>query len=109
MQAEDSSSPTAAPPRALPGTRSAYAADQPGSGPPLAHSHRERSAGPLPDTRHTRPPGTPAPGLTWGFEWQVLGSNQRRLSRRFYSEPTRPMGIPTDLRILHSAPRENRV
>jgi hypothetical protein len=29
-------------------------------------------------------------GLTWGFGWQVLGSNQRRLSRRFYSEP-----IPT--------------
>ena len=23
-------------------------------------------------------------GLTWGFGWQVLGSNQRRLSRRFY-------------------------
>jgi hypothetical protein len=32
-------------------------------------------------------PGTPAPGLTWGFGWQVLGSNQRRLSRRSYSEP----------------------
>ena len=34
--------------------------------------------------------GTPGPGLTWGFMWQVLGSNQRRLSRRFYSQP-----IPT--------------
>jgi hypothetical protein len=70
--------------------RSAYAADQPGSGPPLAHSNRERSAGPLPDTYQTRHPGTPEAGLTWGFVWQVLGSNQRRLSRRFYSEP-----IPT--------------
>ena len=50
----------------------------------LAHSNRERSAEPLPDTHQTRHPGTPAPGLTWGFMWQVLGSNQRRLSRRFY-------------------------
>jgi hypothetical protein len=52
--------------------------------PDLAHSNRERSTEPLPDTHQTRPPGTPAPGLTWGFVWQVLGSNQRRLSRRFY-------------------------
>ena len=43
------------------------AADQARSGPPLAHRHRQRSAGPLPDTHQTRPPGTPAPGLTWGF------------------------------------------
>jgi hypothetical protein len=64
--------------------RSTYAADQPGSGPPLAHSNRERSTGPLPDTCQTRHPGTPEAGLTWGFVWQVLGSNQRRLSRRFY-------------------------
>ena len=67
--------------------RSTYAADQPRSGPPLAHSNRERSTGPLPDTYQTRHPGTPEAGLTWGFVWQVLGSNQRRLSRRFYSEP----------------------
>ena len=62
-------------------------ADQTRSGPPLAHNHRERSAEPLPDTPQTRHPGTPGPGLTWGFEWQVLGSNQRRLSRRFYRPP----------------------
>ena len=76
-----------APRRALPGTRSPYAADQARSGPQLAHSNRERSTEPLPDTHQTRHPGTPAPGLTWGFEWQVLGSNQRRLSRRFYRPP----------------------
>ena len=75
------------PGRAIPGTRSPQAADQPRSGPQLAHRHRQRSAEPLPDTHQTRHQGTPAPGLTWGFEWQVLGSNQRRLSRRFYSEP----------------------
>ena len=58
-----------------------------------------------PDLAHTGPqqPGTvcrTAPGHAsdpasrntgtgsdLGFEWQVLGSNQRRLSRRFYSEP----------------------
>jgi hypothetical protein len=29
--------------------------------------------------------------LTWGFSWwQVLGSNQRRLSRRFYRYPLTP-------------------
>jgi hypothetical protein len=32
--------------------------------PPLAHTNRERSAEPLPDTHQTRHPGTPAPGLT---------------------------------------------
>jgi hypothetical protein len=27
--------------------------------------------------------------LSWGFPWwQVLGSNQRRLSRRFYRQPS---------------------
>jgi hypothetical protein len=78
------------PGRAIPGTRSPQAADQARSGPRLAHSHRERSAEPLPDTHQTRYPGTPEPGLTWGFEWQVLGSNQRRLSRGFYRElPTK--------------------
>jgi len=73
---------------ATPGTGSARAADLPGSGPPLAHTSRERSAGPPPGTPQARPPGTPAPGLTWGFVWQVLGSNQRRLSRRFYRQPS---------------------
>ena len=63
------------------------AADQARSGPQLAHRKRERSAEPLPDTHQTRHPGKPPPGLSWGFEGQVLGSNQRRLSRRFYSEP----------------------
>ncbi len=30
-------------------------------------------------------------GLTWGFVWQVMDSNHRRLSRRFYRErPARP-------------------
>jgi len=52
---------------------------KPLTSPNLAHSNRERSAEPPPDTHQTRQPGTPAPGLTWGFEWQVLGSNQRRL------------------------------
>ena len=33
-------------------------------------------------------------GFKW---WQVLGSNQRRLSRRFYSEPIPAIGIATDL------------
>jgi hypothetical protein len=31
------------------------------------------------------PPASPA--LTWAFKWQVMGSNHRRLSRRFYREP----------------------
>jgi hypothetical protein len=48
---------------------------RPDLGPQLAHSNRERSPEPLPDTHRTRHPGTPAPGLTWGFGWQVLGSN----------------------------------
>ena len=74
----------------IPGAPVPQAADQARSGPPLAYSNRERSTEPLPDTHQARHPGTPAPGLTWGFGWQVLGSNQRRLSRRFYSEP-----IPT--------------
>jgi hypothetical protein len=39
--------------------------------------------------------------------WQVLGSNQRRLSRRFSERRSPPIGIPTDLRILHSSPRQN--
>ena len=72
------------PGRAAPGTRSAQAADQARSGPQLAHRDRERSAEPLPNTPQTRHPAAPARGLTWGFVWQVLGSNQRRLSRRFY-------------------------
>ena len=53
-----------------PGSRSSHpaqAAGLRGSGPQLAHSHRERSAGPLPDTPQGRPPGTPGPGLTWGL------------------------------------------
>jgi hypothetical protein len=48
--------------------------------PDLAHGHRQRSPGPLPDTQKTGPQGTSAPGLTWGFTWQVQGSNLRRLS-----------------------------
>jgi len=52
------------PRRAALGTRPAHPADQARSGPPLAHSHRERSAEPLPDTHQARLPGTPAPGLT---------------------------------------------
>jgi hypothetical protein len=55
------------PGRAILGTHPAHPADQARSGPPLAHSNRERSAEPLPDTHQTRQPGTPAPGLTWGF------------------------------------------
>jgi hypothetical protein len=70
------------PGRAVLGARSAQAADQDRSGPQLAHRHRERSAEPLPDTLQARHPGLPAPDLTWGFVWQVLGSNQRRLSRQ---------------------------
>jgi len=53
-------------------------------------------------------PGTPAPGLTWGFEWKVLGSNQRRLSRRFYSEPIPTHRIATDLPFPYFPPREYR-
>jgi hypothetical protein len=30
--------------------------------------------------------------------WQVLGSNQRRLSRRFYREPPPGIGIGSELR-----------
>ena len=89
-----------------PGRPVPQAADQARSGPQLAHSHRERSAEPLPDTHQTRHPGTPAPGLTWGFEWQVLGSNQRRLSRRFYRTAAfLPIGMATDLPIspFHAA------
>jgi hypothetical protein len=67
-----------------PGAPVPQAADQGRSGPQLAHRNRERSAEPLPDTHQTRQPGISALGLTWGFGWQVLGSNQRRLSRRFY-------------------------
>jgi hypothetical protein len=36
-------------------------------------------------------------------------SNQRRLSRRFTVSPSQPIGMPTDLRILRSTPRGNRV
>ena len=68
-----------------PSPNAPQAADQAGSGPPLAHKHRERSGGPLPDTQQARHPATPGPGLTWGFTWQVVDSNHRRRSRRFYS------------------------
>src|ERR1700734_2997064 len=84
MQPKETGSTDHGPGQPTPGASVPQAADQPRSGPQLAHSNRERSTEPLPDTHQTRPPGTPAPGLTWGFEWQVLGSNQRRLSRRFY-------------------------
>src|SRR5262249_26853882 len=41
----------------------------------------ERSA----DRSLTKAPPGPTATLTWDFtQWQVLGSNQRRLSRRFY-------------------------
>ncbi len=48
--------------------------------------------------------------LNWGYMWwQVLGSNQRRLSRRFYRPFIPTLGIAADLRIPHSPWRENRV
>ncbi len=47
------------PGRAILGTRSPYAADQARSGLQLAHSNRERSTEPLPDTPQARQPGTP--------------------------------------------------
>ena len=60
----------------------------------LRASNRERSTKPPPDMHQTRQPGTPAPGLTWGFTWQVQGSNLRRLSRRFYRPPIRRVKAP---------------
>jgi hypothetical protein len=56
-------------------------------------NHRQRRSAPqggrlpqtAPSTHETRPTGL---GLTCEFSrWQVLGSNQRRLSRRFYRPP----------------------
>jgi hypothetical protein len=46
---------------------------QPGSGPRRAHNDQERYPEPL--ALRTK---------SWENAWQVLGSNQRRLSRRFY-------------------------
>jgi hypothetical protein len=51
------------------------------------------------DTHQTRSPGTPAPGLTWAFVWQVLGSTLRRLSRRFYRRLPFAGTATADLRI----------
>jgi hypothetical protein len=77
-------------PSAEPGPRRAQAADLPGSGPQLAHRHREPSPEPLPDT-----PSGPVrrPGLTGDYAWQVLGSNQRRR-------------MPAILQGAHSRPSE---
>jgi hypothetical protein len=40
--------------------------------------------------------------VSWGFGWwQVLGSNQRRLSRRFYRLPLSAHRNDPDLQILY--------
>ena len=73
---------------------------KPLTSPDLAHNWPTDIVSGLPNRSRTRiRPGIrePAPGLTWGFEWQVLGSNQRRLSRRFYRPPIPPMVMAADL------------
>jgi hypothetical protein len=69
---------------------------------PDSHGHRGIPPGlkQQPATRET-----PGHGLFRRW-WQVLGSNQRRLSRRFYREPiVAPVRGP-DLLILRSSPRQ---
>jgi hypothetical protein len=47
-------------------------------------THRHRAAPPAPDTKQPASRENPASGRTRRM-WQVMGSNHRRLSRRFYS------------------------
>jgi hypothetical protein len=70
----------------------------------MAHNDTQRD-----NTKTASEPGYAQ--LTCRFRrwWQVQDSNLGRRSRRFYRNPSLPIGMPADLRILHSSPRESRV
>jgi hypothetical protein len=76
------------------------AATHPRSGPRLAHTTQPTVSGTAASAGQSRRRNSASSALTCGFTWQVLGSNQRRLSRRFTASPSPPIGIPTDLPIL---------
>jgi hypothetical protein len=69
------------PGRAVPGSRSPHAADQARSGPQQPGTVYRTAPGHASDPAS----GNTGTGSDLGFEWQVLGSNQRSLSRPFYS------------------------
>ena len=81
--------------------------DQPEQGPQLRQPARGAA---VPDrSRNARDPAQRTGSDLRVWWWQVLGSNQHRLSRRFHSEPIPAHVIAADLRFLPSSPRENRI
>jgi hypothetical protein len=93
---------------AVAGNRSPLPAERDLAEPSSVQTGPERRAASPDRSRNARDPAhwTGSDLRVWW--WQVLGSNQRRLSRRFTGSRSQPIAIPTELRKLPSPPRQAR-